>query len=136
MRLAVSETFFEALTGGIEQVLGSWRDLVSAHRDVHVAVVAILFDGDIDGENVACFNDALAGNTVDDFFIDRDTDAAGEAAVAKGAGYCVLAADILVGDLVEMVGSDAGFELSSDAEHGFGGYTAGGADAINFGLGF
>ena len=99
-------------------------------------MVAILFDGDIDGDNVACFDDALAGNTVDDFFIDGYADAAGEAAVAKGASYCVLAADVLVGDLVEIVGGNAGFEFFSDAEHSFSGDTAGGADAVDFGLGF
>ena len=49
VRLAGSEAFFEALAGGVEQALGLRRYLVGAHRDVHVAVVAVLFDGDIDG---------------------------------------------------------------------------------------
>ena len=73
---------------------------------------------------------------MDDFFVDGDADAAGEAAVTKGAGCRVLAADVLVGDLVEVVGGDAGFELFGDAEHGFRGDAAGGADAVDFDLGF
>jgi len=106
---AGGDSFFEALAGGVEQALSLGGYFASLHRDIHVAVVAVFFDGDIDGEDITFLHDAFARYAVHDLVVDRYANAAREAAVAQGAGDGVLAADILVGDLVEVKGSDAGF---------------------------
>ena len=102
------------------------------HGDVHVAVKTILFNGNVNGEDVPFLQDAVAGDAMYYFVVDGNADAAGKAAVAQGAGNGPLAADVAVGYLVEVEGRDSGREGLFDAEHGFGGDAATGADAVDF----
>ena len=129
---AGGQPLLQAMARSVEQVLGFGGHTTGFHSDIHVAVKAILFNGNVNGENVPLLQDAVAGDAVDDFVVDGDADAAGKAAVAQGTGNRPLAADVAVGYLVEVEGGDPGREGLFDAEHGFGGNAATGADAVDF----
>ena len=117
----------EGLIGDVHQVAGAG---VGFARDIHaagVAVPAIEDHGDVDVEDVAFEEAAVAGDAVTDDVVDRDAGGFGIAAIAQRGGDGAVGDDVIVADLVEIAGHGAGADVRGDHVEGFGGQAAGGA---------
>jgi hypothetical protein len=101
-----------------------------------VAVPAVLDDRDVDIDDIALLQPALAGNAVADDVVDRGADRLGKTAVIEGRGDGVQRpGDVLVAEGVELVGRDPRLHVGTDHVEHFGGQAPGPAHAVTLGCG-
>ncbi len=95
-------------------------------------MIAILDDSDVDIENIAVLEHAIAGNTVADHLIDRGTDGLGKTMVVERRRDGALFFRVLGADIVELVGADPGLDVRGYHFQYTGGQLAGGTHFLNF----
>ena len=135
------EADLHGLAGGGNESHGLFVGLAGDHGNVHIAVIAGLFHGDIDREDVPFAEDALPGDAVHYLVVDGDADASGIGRSAGdfvpfGTGDRSLLADELLGDLIEFERGDTWRYFFHDAGHRFGGDAAAGAYFVDLLVGF
>ena len=110
--LRLPDADVEGLLGGLEELGDPRRDGADRHGDGIVADVPVVFDGDIERDDVAFAEDALEGaDAVDNLLVDREAGMGREATrtdlitVIRAAG--AVTGDQVAPGLVEVEGADA-----------------------------
>ena len=97
------------------QGVGLHAGLADEKHAAGIAVKAVLDDGDIDIDGVAVLQLAVARDAVTDHVIDRRADRFRKATVVeRGRDGILHFSDVLVADVVELLGRDAGFDVLAD----------------------
>src|SRR5574337_490235 len=101
------------LISGVDQPFGQHRRLAHEIHARSVAVPAVLDHGDVAVDDVAFLQDlAGAGNAVANHVVDRRAQRLGEPTVAHvGRNRTLHVDDVVVGDLVDLLGGDAGLDV-------------------------
>src|SRR5256714_210071 len=127
-----------ALVGRLAQPLcldGRLADIVHA---AGIAVKAVLDHGDVDIEDVACLEHALARNAMADLVVDRGADrlrkglVAGRGIVQRRGDRLLLLDDQVMAKTIELAGRDSGLDVRSDEVEHFPGELSGDAHALDF----
>ena len=86
-----------------------------------VAVPAILDDGDINIDDVTVFQPFITGNAMANYVVDRSADRLGKTPVIERCrnGFLRLR-DVLVTDLIQFTGGDAGLDVGTNHVQHFG----------------
>ena len=131
---------FDALEEALPRDLNQLECIVRALADRigsgAVAVVALELGADVDADDVALAEHTAAGNSVDDFFVDRNARAGGKAAVVQEGGRGARLRDELVHLTVDLSGGHAGLDhLPGDASRP-GSDLAGLTHKVDFSRGF
>ena len=133
------DTGHHALVGDVDQALRLRADGAHGIHAAGIAVEAVFFDGDVDVEDVAVFQGFVVGNAVADNVVYGGAAGFGEGgiAVVQWCGVAALHVDmIIVHQLVELIGGNAGFDEIADVVEGFGGQAAELAHFFDFFGGF
>ncbi|MNP18671.1 hypothetical protein D3C76_1111620 [compost metagenome] len=117
-----------AFLGDLGQALGPLRHVADMEHAAGVAVKAVLDDGDVDVQGVAILQRFFVGDAVADHVVDRGADRLREAfVVERGRDGLLLVDDVVVADLVQLIGGNARFDMFSNHFQHIGGQFAGDA---------
>jgi len=104
-----------AFVADAAQALGENGRLADEEHLAGITVVAVFDDGDVDIDDVAVFQLFITGNAVADLVVHRGADGFGEAVVVERGGNGQLLVDrVIVANLVQFVGGDAGLDMWGD----------------------
>jgi hypothetical protein len=107
--------------------------ITDEHHLAGVAVVAVLYDGDIDIQDVAGLELALARDAVTHLMIDRGADRLGKTLVIeRRRGRLLHVDDVIVADTVEFCGGDARLHMRADHVQHVGRQATGDAHLLDF----
>ena len=109
----------------------SGRRGADEERPGAVAVPALVDGPGVDRHDLAVADHPLAGDAVDDLVVERDAEAGRIAVVALERRHGAVAADVPLGDPVEMAGGDAGLQLRLDEREHLGDDPAGTAHLVD-----
>ena len=97
----------KALAGDADQAQGLIRALAARERACAVAVEAAVAGADIDADDIALMQDAVAGDAVDDLVINGDARRRRKSAVGHKARRCAGLRDELVHFAIDLAGCHA-----------------------------
>ena len=139
--LDLDDALPHGLVGEGAQALGGDRAFADDEHAAGVAVPAVLDDGDVDVDDVAVLQRPIVRNAVADLVVDRCADrlgvgrVAGRRVVQRRGDAALHIHDVLVRELVELVGRDAGLHVWREHVQHFGSQLAGDPHALNIGCG-
>ena len=102
------------VVGDVDQPLRLDADLADIEHAAGVAMPAVDDGGDVDIDDVAVQQLAVAGNAVADDMVDRGADRAREAAIVQRRRNRLVGDDEIVAQLVQLAGGDAGLDMGRD----------------------
>jgi len=110
----------ESLLADLEQPLGLGVDLADPKGVGAVCNQSVERHPDVDGDEVALLDAMVSGDAVDDHRIRRDARRRRKAAVALGRRNAALLANEVLGNPVELAGSDTGLGVLAEERDGGG----------------
>src|SRR3989344_636783 len=126
-----------AFLGHLRQALSPDRHVADVEHAAGVAVVAVLDDRDVDVQGVAILERLVVRDAVADHMVDRGADRLRVALVVqRGRDGLLLVDDIVVTDLVQLIGGDARFDIFGNHFQHVGGQFAGDTHASDVLWGF
>ena len=119
------ESFEEALPRHLHQLLELRLHLPAEEGPGGVPVEPVQDGAEVAADDVAVSQDPLPGDAVDHLVVHRNAHAGGVARVPQEGGRCAAAHDVLVGQLVEVSGGDAGADVLAQQLQGLPHHLAG-----------
>ncbi|MNL21380.1 hypothetical protein D3C87_1426670 [compost metagenome] len=115
-----------AFLGDLRQTLGPDRHFADVEHAAGVAVVAVFDHGNVDIQGVAVFQGLVVRDTMADHVVDRGADRLRVALVVeRGRDGLLHVDDVVVADLVQLIGGDARLDMFGNHFQHIGGQFAG-----------
>ena len=121
------------LIGDVHQARGLQLHVADGIHAAGVAVPAVQDHGDVNVHHIAVAQRLVFGDAVTHHMIDAGADGVAIAAIAQAGRGGAMGDDIVIGQLVNMGGGDAGLHLRHQHVQNLGGQPAGAAHAFEIG---
>ena len=125
------------VVGHRAQPFGCDGDIANHEHAAGIAMPAVFDHGDVHVDDIALFQGLVIGNAMADLVVDGGADRLGVGLVAstrvvqRGGNGLLHVHDVVVGQFVDFVGGDAGFDKRRQIVQNFGGQPASQAHACN-----